>query len=901
VADAELTSAAAAVSITVNPVNDAPQAIAQAVGTAEDTAIEISLSGSDVENDPLTYAIASQPANGTVTLNGAVATFTPNANSNGPDSFTFTVADAGFTSAPAAVSVTVNSVNDAPLAIAQAVSTAEDTAIEITVSGSDVDGDLLTYAIASQPANGTVTLNGALATYTPNLNSNGPDSFTFTVADAGFTSAPAAVSVTVNPVNDAPQAIAQAVSTAEDTALEITLSGSDVENDSLTYAIASQPSNGTVTLNGAVATYTPNANGNGPDSFTFTVADAGFTSAPASVSLTVNPVNDTPVAVADTLEATEDTPATYPVSALLGNDTDIENDSLNVASVTGATLNGDNTITFTPAGNFNGVAGFTYTVTDGNTTSAPAVVTVNVAAVNDAPVATAGSAIVNEDGTVVIALVGTDVDGDTLTYSIVTQPANGIASVSGSNATYQPHPDLNGTDSFTFKAYDGQFDSAPATITVTVTPVDDVPVANPQSVATDEDTQKVITLTGSDVDGDVLFYTVPGTPSHGTLSLSGAQATYTPNPDYHGPDSFTFFTYSIVGGLPVFSAPATVAITVNPVNDTPVALTGSATTDEDAAVLVSLAGTDVDGNPLSYAIATQPSGGSVSLSGNQAGYTPNGNFNGTDSFTFTVNDGSATSVPATVTITVNPINDTPQAVADTRVTDENTPLEVNAPGVLANDSDVENSSLSTQLVTDVSNGTLALAANGGFTYTPASGFSGTDSFSYRVSDGELTSDAVTVTITVNDTASDFDNWLDGFGLTAWPDEDSDGDSISNAVEYVIGGNPANQVDTGLLPTVQTISANLDALPGDEDYLLFTYRRTDLAQADPQTTIGVQWNPLLTGEWAAADGSHGEVIVVEDVPGQDYDLVKVHIPRALAANGRLFARLSVATVSEGPTE
>jgi hypothetical protein len=289
-------------------------------------------------------------------------------------------------------------------------------------------------------------------------------------------------------------------------------------------------------------------------------------------------------------------------------------------------------------------------------------------------------------------------------------------------------------------------------------------------------------------------------------------------------------------------------------------------------------------------VASQPANGTVTITGAVATYTPVANSNGSDSFTFKVNDGSADSAPAAVSMTVNPVNDAPVATADSYTTDMNSALVTAAPGVLANDNDIENTGLSAVLVSDVSNGTLTLGSDGGFTYTPATGFDGVDSFTYVASDGGLVSDPVTVTITVN--PAGFAAWLDGFGLEAGANEDSDNDSISNAVEYVIGGNPANRPDAALLPTVNLISANLDGNPGDEDYLLFTYRRSDLAGADPNTTITVEWGTSLSGSWTPADGTHGEITRVVDVEGEDHDLVKVHIPRTHAANGGLFARLSV---------
>ncbi len=254
---------------------------------AEDTALAITLTGTDPESDPLTFAVVTQPGNGTLSGVAPNLTYTPNANYNGADSFTFTASDATLTSAAATVSITVTAGNDAPTATPQSVSTTEDTAVAITLTGTDPESDPLTFAVVTQPANGTLSGVAPNLTYTPNANYNGADSFTFTASDASLTSAPATVSITVNPGNDAPTATPQSVSTAEDTAVAITLTGTDPESDPLTFAVVTQPGNGTLSGVAPNLTYTPNANYNGADSFTFTASDATLTSAAATVSITV--------------------------------------------------------------------------------------------------------------------------------------------------------------------------------------------------------------------------------------------------------------------------------------------------------------------------------------------------------------------------------------------------------------------------------------------------------------------------------------------------------------------------------------------------------------------------------------------------------------------------------------
>jgi len=183
---------------------------------------------------------------------------------------------------------TVTLTNLAPTANAQAASTDEDTALAITLTGSDPGSDPLTFAIGTGPANGTLSGTAPNVTYTPNPDFNGADSFTFTVNDGALDSASATVSITVNPVNDAPTADAQVVSTDEDVPLPITLTGTDPESDPLTFAIGTGPANGVLSGTAPDVTYTPNANYNGADSFTFTVNDGALPSAEATVSITVN-------------------------------------------------------------------------------------------------------------------------------------------------------------------------------------------------------------------------------------------------------------------------------------------------------------------------------------------------------------------------------------------------------------------------------------------------------------------------------------------------------------------------------------------------------------------------------------------------------------------------------------
>ncbi|NOG48611.1 MAG: tandem-95 repeat protein [Chloroflexi bacterium] len=254
----------------------------------------------------------------------------------------------------------------------------------------------------------------------------------------------------------------------------------------------------------------------------------------------------------------------------------------------------------------------------------------------------------------------------------------------------------------------------------------------------------------SDVDGDTLTAVLVVGPTNGTLTLvTSGGFIYTPNAGFNGSDSFT---YRASDGT-LLSNIATVTITVNPVNDAPVAVNDAYTTDEDTALNIAAPGvltndTDVDGDAMTAVLVVGPTNGTLTLNGDGGFvYTPNANFNGTDTFTYKANDGTADSNIATVTITVNPINDAPVAVNDAYTTDEDTTLNVAAPGVLTNDTDIDGDTLTTVLVIGPTNGALTLNSDGSFIYTPNAGFNGSDSFTYRASDGTLLSNIATVTST----------------------------------------------------------------------------------------------------------------------------------------------------------
>ncbi len=701
--------------------------------------------------------------------------------------------------------------NTAPTAVSLSLVTDKGVGVsgDAVVDDADV-GDCHSIGIATQPANGTAAIlaGGVIdpanpyacvfygVSYTPNASFVGSDSFTITATDRAGATITGSVSVTVNGANDVPVADAQTVTTDEDTALAITLSGSDTETTTLSYAVATGPSNGVLTGTAPNLDYTPNANFNGADSFTFTVSDGIAVSTEATVSINVTAINDVPVADAQSATTNEDTAVAIILS---GSDVDLNNLSYTVVTppANGVLSGTAPNLSYTPNANYNGGDSFTFTVNDGTVDSVAATVTLTVNAVNDAPVADAQSVITDEDTAVAVTLTGSDVEGSGLSYAVTTNPANGVLSGTAPNLSYTPNANYNGSDSFTFTVNDGTVGSVAATVTLTVNAVNDVPVADAQSVTTDEDVAVAVTLTGSDVEGSGLSYTVATNPANGVLSGTAPNLTYTPSADYNGSDSFTF----TVNDGTVDSVAATVALTITAINDAPVAVADSETVNEDtllttASVLTNDTDVDLDTLFVTTADTTSANGGTVVDNGDGTfDYTPATNFNGSDSFSYTVSDGTLTDI-GTVTITVNAVNDAPVAAADTAVTVNYVGMIID---LLANDTDVDGDTLSINTVDSVGSngGYVTDIGSGRVFYEPLNNLSGSDSFNYTIVDGNGGGVAGSVSITLN-TDSDYDGLSDAdeAGLGTNPAlADHDGDGFVDGHEVAAGSDPLSNAST----------------------------------------------------------------------------------------------------------
>lgn len=555
-----------------------------------------------------------------------------------------------------------------------------------------------------------------------------------------------------------------AFTTAEDTPMAVPAQGVLANDNGATNpVVTSEPQHGLVTLrqDGSLS-YTPTRDYCGPDTFGYSVQGA---TAPrsATVRLDITCVNDVPTATSDTLSTQEDTPVSLGAPGVLANDIDADGDRLTLtpgkinAPHGTAELASDGSVTYRPAADWCGTDAISYTLTDGQGGTTTGRVEVAVECVNDAPVARDDTASTAEGKAVSVSVLGNDTDAENslLHVTDVSTPAHGALSAGvGSALQYTPDPRWCGTDTFTYGVADsaGKAATPGGTVTITVTCVNDAPVARDDSTQTQEDTPVDIAVTSNDVDpdaGDTLTVTVPAAPLSGTAVPSGDVVRYTPKQDSCGRQTFAYRVTDKAG----LSATAHVTVDVVCVNDPPVARPDTGTAAEDVRTVLAVLGndSDADGDPLTVTAATVAAHGTADPTGTGAAYTSAPDWCGADGFSYTVSDGHGSTASAAVAVTVTCVDDAPTAVGDayTRRAGSRA-LVVAAPGVLANDTDSDTSKAKLQAVlwSAPTSGKLTLNATGGFTYDPTPSNQGGDSFWYRTYDGSTYSPPIRVVITV---------------------------------------------------------------------------------------------------------------------------------------------------------
>ena len=886
----------------------APVAQDDTATTDADTAVVIDVASDLLSNDadpngaPLSLESFSQPANGTLVDNGnGTLTYTPNAGFTGTDTFTYSASD-GADSDTATVTVGVTDpASTAPTAQDDAVATNEDTAAVISVlsNDSDPDSDPLTITGFSQAANGTVVDNGdGTFTYTPDADFNGADSFTYTITDGRGYFDTATVNVTVDPVNDAPVAQDDAISTPLDAAVVIDIASdllgndTDADGDPLTLASFAQPSNGTLVDNGdGTLTYTPDAGFIGVDVFTYTASDGTSPSGTANVQIEVGlpgsiTSDDFSGASLDpgwslqgpagTVALASDATDSYVEIAVPSGDYDAF-DVNNAARLMQAATNEDFGVEAKflsePTERFQ-IQGILIeqdannwirfdTVHNGSTLQIYAGVTIggNTTGVITSAIPAGSASYLRVDR------VGNDWTYQYSSDGVAWTTAGTVTQALNVTSTGVLAGNTGGAPGFTAQV-DYFFNTA-----APVVPEDDVPsppVAQDDTATTAADTPVVLDVAAdllandTDPNSDPLSLDSFGQASNGTVTDNGdGTLTYTPNAGFSGVDSFD---YTISDGTGTPTDTATVFIGVD--NTGPTAQNDAATTDEDVAVNVAVLGndTDLNGDNLFVAGVSNPANGTIAI--NPDGtltYTPDADFNGVDSVTYTVSDGVAQSV-ATVDFTINSVADAPVARNDSLSSLPGAALIINVDNdLLANDSDPDGDIISFDSFAQPANGTLVDNGDGTLTYTPNAGFEGVDTFTYTIGDGTFTSNA-TVDVAVTDAISVWFGDVQQFGNVGetqrWINVlgNADPEQVTS-LSYSLNGGPDQALSLG--PDTRRLQENgdfnididFDALNGTSVDDVITIKAT-LTTGDVITkdvvidyVDGNIWDPNYQVDWS----------------------------------------------------
>ncbi len=752
----------ATITLTVTAVHDAPIASNATLTLEEDhTGLTFDISNyieaGDAEVLADAYTIGSQPGQGS--LNGMV--YTPNANFNGLDTISFKVTDtSGAESNEAILTFNITTINDLPIASDDILSIARTSSpLYLTANDSDVDHALstMTINIQSQPLNGVLSISNTDVTYLVNSDSQAvSDSFTYSLTDpSGGDSSVAQVELTISDAV-APTANLDVVSVMEDSAnnpFNITNNDSG-ERSFSAIEIVNPSAHGSTTIDGLSVIYTPDSNYSGMDTFTYRVTDSqGLQSSNASVDIEIIAINDQPIARDDEISVSQGMVKTF--NPLLNDEDDSESLTINIVSqpLKGIAMIEGNLIKYTPNPDLTFTAdALGYTVTDNEgLTSLSATVSINMVDAISAPSALNDTFVVELGTTPELELLDNDTFNTTnTTITIIEDVTLGTLYHHAGMVEYQASQPGNTWFTYTITDDLGQISNT-ATVNITIT--ESVIIkANDDFVSVNEDTTKVINLTANDVFTEVSSLSIDDVPSLGEASVdSHFNVTYTPYNNIEGTDSFVYTIIDVNGE----ESQATVFITI--IGDYADLLTVddnvSLAEDESASVNVLFNDSlEIDDN-FEVIIKVQPVNGVAMVNANASiSYTPNTNFNGTDTVIYSVKNmnNQVESNAAIVTFNIDAVNDTPIANADSYYVDSGRTITLS---ILDNDTDVDSNidNLTIVFVKTSDHGVLVVEGNA-ISYTAPDYWEGAVTLEYYVSDGSnAQSDSAMVDIHITNT------------------------------------------------------------------------------------------------------------------------------------------------------
>jgi uncharacterized protein (TIGR03437 family) len=746
--------------------NRPPSAASQTITLDEDTTRSITLSGSDPDGNPLRY-IYSQPANGRLTGIAPYLLYTPNPNYNGADNFTFRVSDGRAESNNAVVAITVNAVNDGPqITVPGPQTVRENERLEFTVSATDPDtGQSLTVSANNLPAGANFIASERRFVWTPSCIQAGTYTVTFIAIDNGTPvprSDAKSVVITVIDQNCAPSLVLPGPQTVnEGQLLTFTVRATDPDpGQTVTLSAANLPSGSSFNAGTGVFNWTPSCTQSGGYNVTFTATDNGSpvrsetrTQAISVINVTVLPTLNAP----ENVSVTEGQTVSFTITATQG----CQNQNLAIngidlppgASLAGQTASGNQvsrvftwTPTFDQAGSYNPK----FTVQDGADQSSFVMRTVRISVVEfnrdpDFIVPQVRTIPVGQQFT--LALSATDPDPQTVTLSAANLPQGATFNTTPgnpANGTFAWTPAFNQISNFTvnFTASDnGQpIRSVTRSLLIVVTgdcdPILTVP--NNQTVV------ELLTLNFSVIGaprcpGQTVTLGATNLPPRATFDTATGAFSWTPRLGEVG--TYTVNFTATDNNNPPRVVTRTVQINVTG-NRAPIANGFAVTLDEDTPTGITLQGTDPEGSAITYTIVTPPQRGTLSGNAPNLVYTPVANYNGPDSFIYTVSDGSLTSSPATVTLTINPVNDLPVAGNQNLAISEDTPANIALAAT-----DVDGDALIYTITRQPTNGSLA-GTPPNVTYTPNLNYFGTDEFRFRANDGKGNSNEAIISITI---------------------------------------------------------------------------------------------------------------------------------------------------------